>query len=68
MTNPKTGEHECDRTTATPEEGQQHIDEAFSAARYYDFEMKQRFDVLLHFPWDIWYNQHKWIISRQRGE
>ena len=41
MTNPATGERECYRTTATPEEVQQHIDEVFSPAGYYDFEIKQ---------------------------
>ena len=40
MTNPATGERECYRTTATPEEVQQHIDEVFSPAGYYDFEIK----------------------------
>ena len=42
MTNPATGELECYRTTATPEEVQQHIDEVFSPAGYYDFEIKQK--------------------------
>lgn len=41
MTNPATGERECYRTTATPEEVQQHIDEVFSPAGYYDFEIRQ---------------------------
>lgn len=41
MTNPATGERERYITTATPEEVQQHIDEVFSPAGYYDFEIKQ---------------------------
>ena len=41
MTNPKTGERECYKTTATPAEVQQHIDDVFSPAGYYDFEIKQ---------------------------
>ena len=41
MINPATGERECYRTTATPGEVQQHIDEVFSPAGYYDFEIKQ---------------------------
>lgn len=41
MTNPITGERECYRTNATPEEVRQHIDEVFSLAGYYDFEIKR---------------------------
>lgn len=41
MTNPTTGERECYQTTATMVEVQQHIDEVFSVAGYYDFEIKQ---------------------------
>ncbi len=42
MTNPLTGEREGYSTTATPAEVQQHIDEVFSPAGYYDFEIKEK--------------------------
>lgn len=42
MTNPRTGERECYRTDATPEQARQHIAEVFSAAGYYDFEIKEK--------------------------
>lgn len=42
MTNPTTGKRECYSTPATPEEVQRQIEEVFSAAGYYDFEIEER--------------------------
>lgn len=44
MTNPTSGRRECYSTTATPEEVQWSIDEVFTAAGYYDFEIETRED------------------------
>ena len=44
MTNPNTGRRECYSTQASPEEVKQHIDEVFSAAGYYDFDIEEKED------------------------
>lgn len=41
MTNPVTGKRECYCTTATPEEVKRHIDDVFSIAGYFDFDIEQ---------------------------
>ena len=44
MTNPRTGNRECYSTTASPQEVQQHIDEVFAPAGFYDFEIEEKED------------------------
>lgn len=44
MTNPKTGRRECYSTPATTEQIQQAIEEVFSPAGYYDFEIQEKED------------------------